>query len=168
MWHQPSTWWQWIHPPYFFPIEMIVGDLESIPPTISIFISLNLYSFCMTPTPTHSAAKCSPSSGVSGSQTYGGWSQRGLPLTTWQNIDSHLRQRGTQRWRGGSVSSGSRKKREATRFREGGRDFRVAQEETDWSWRRRRCKENIKHREEEKKEAQEDTKESKSKEDIKA
>lgn len=33
----------------FFLMGMIVGDSESVPPTISIFISLNLYGFCMTP-----------------------------------------------------------------------------------------------------------------------
>lgn len=51
-----------------FPIGMIEGDLQRVPPTMSIFISLNL-DF---PPPTHSAAKRSPSSGVSGSQTYAG------------------------------------------------------------------------------------------------
>lgn len=44
--------------------------------------------------PTHSAAKRSPSSGASGSQTYDGWSRRDLQLMTWQSTDSHLRQSG--------------------------------------------------------------------------
>ena len=61
-------------------------------PTSSIFIILNLQrSLRDSRPPTHSAARCSRSSGASGGRTFGGWSRRDLPPTTWRNTDSHLR-----------------------------------------------------------------------------